>query len=190
MKKRGLTTLEISIVLLLWAVLSFADVFESVTVHPWGANLKHSPDTIQVTPADSVDITDTLSYMGNAVASEYFSINPGLKTLRKSLNLSDLYLRLILEIRSQDTTGTDNNIRWVLFGRDSTRSGWGALGDTQRVTPNGTSFVKDTLAGFIKRDSIQYLPALFRIDFIDDSARTEYRFNTASYLNATYRTVE
>ena len=185
---RGITGIEIVIILLIWSGFAIAALIESYKWYPVTGKLYH----------DGVQYTDSIRALQKDTAAYYYfsRMDPGYGVRGMLFSIMHIQARIAVRYRAVDTTGTPANFRWWLDGRDTTRSvstGWQILSDTQNMQSiiDSMTYRGDTLLGYIKLDSVKYLPALFRVGIKSDSVRDTcmLKISNESYFDVMYKSL-
>lgn len=187
--KKCLSLFEITLIVLLWAVMVFGDLFESMTYYPVGGTLVTTTSTLQYSDSIMVLTADTIT---NRVKYLYYKIDPGFGKTFRYYSLVSLNVFAEIQHRSVDTNGTAPNVRWWIDMKDTSMSSWSRVSDTQNVQATlDTLFTADTLYGYINTSTIKYLPAALRFGLQSDSLnKAILRVSSRTNLIPTYKTME
>ena len=182
-----MTLVEFLIIILIWGTIVFAALIENFKWYPVTGKLNQ----------DGVQYTDSIRALQKDTAAYYYfsRIDPGYSVRGMLFSLMHIQARIVIRYRAVDTAGTPPNFRWWLDGRDTIRSvstGWKIQSDTENLqSVIGTTYRGDTLLGYLKLDSIKYLPAMFRVGIKSDSVRDSCTviISNESYFDAMYKSL-
>ncbi len=184
-----MTLTELLIIILIWGTIVSGALIETFKWYPVTGKLEHNG--VQYSDSIRALQKDTAQYI-------YFSrMDPGYGVRGMLFSVMHIQARIVIRYRAVDTAGTPPNFRWWIDGRDTTRSvstGWKIQSDTQNlqsIIDDSVVFQGDTLLGYIKLDSIKYLPALFRIGIKSDSVRDSctLKISNESYFDVMYKSL-
>ncbi len=187
MKNKTIQLIMFFLVLWIGAAVVLAALIETFRWYPIQNNITQ----------DGTQYSDSLTATKKDTAAYYYfaRIDPGYGVRGMLFSVMSMKIVMPIEYRANDTAGTPANLRWWIDGRDTTRSvttGWQRLCDTQRVsTTLDTVYKVDSLQGYIKLDSIKYLPALIRLGIRSDSINCapKVRITNGCYFDGIYKSL-